>query len=210
MQASYNYQLHEKENLSLKAQNEHQKVWLLSILLSLISVIAFIAFYILYNKQQRAQWKERVRKLETLKEEQYKKSISFIQANELKIQELENKLQANIIQNASMKQLLQAQKEQLHQAHDIGEIKAEDWQELQTNIDATFKKFSARLYSLYPLSAIELKICLLIKADINTSNIALLTGRTKSAITSARKKLYEKIYGKKESPEKWDQFIQSL
>lgn len=240
MQASYNYQLHEKENLSLKAQNEHQKVWLLSILLSLISVIAFIAFYILYNKQQRAQWKERVKKLETLKEEQYKKSISFIQANELKIQELENKLQANIIQNASMKQLLQAQKEQLqcvnnqveadqkeqetaiiafrqsdiylkfHQAHDIGEIKAEDWQELQTNIDATFKKFSARLYSLYPLSAIELKICLLIKADINTSNIALLTGRTKSAITSARKKLYEKIYGKKESPEKWDQFIQSL
>lgn len=57
MQASYNYQLHEKENLSLKAQNEHQKVWLLSILLSLISVIAFIAFisYTINNKEHNGK-----------------------------------------------------------------------------------------------------------------------------------------------------------
>lgn len=240
MQTLYNYQLREKENLSLKAQNERQKVWLLSVLLLLISVTTFITFYVLYSRQQRAQWKERLKKIEVLKEEQYKKSALFIKDNEQKIQELETKLQANITQNTTMKQLLQAQKEQLlclnkqieadrqeretaiiafrqsniylkfHQANDFKDIQEEDWHELQKIIDTTFKKFIAHLYSLYSMSDIELKICLLIKADISTSNIARLTGRTKSAITSARKKLYEKVYGKKEGPEKWDQFIQSL
>lgn len=49
-----------------------------------------------------------------------------------------------------------------------------------------------------------------IKADISTSNIALLTGRTKSTITSARKKLYEKVYGQKGDAKMWDDLILSL
>lgn len=240
MQTLYNCQLYEKENLILKTQNEQQKVGLLSIILLLITVTAFISIYILYNKQQRAQWKERLRKLEELKEEQYKKSPLFIKANKEKIQELETKQQSNIPQNTSIEELIQAEKDKLlclnnqieaerreqekaiiafresniylkfHLAHDYTELNEEDWKELQRSIDATFKKFSSRLYSLYPLSEIEFKICLLIKIGISVTNIALLTGRTKPTITSARRKMYEKVYKKKEAPEMWDQFILSL
>ena len=60
------------------------------------------------------------------------------------------------------------------------------------------------------MSDIELQICLLLKANISTTGIAQLTGRSKSAIVSARKKLYEKVHNEKGKPEQWDAFIVSL
>ena len=84
-----------------------------------------------------------------------------------------------------------------HQAADFSELSETDWQELQRTIDETFNRFTARLYALSPLSERELRICLLVKAEIQPTGIAQLTGRVKSTITSARKNLFEKLCGKK-------------
>lgn len=86
----------------------------------------------------------------------------------------------------------------------------EDWDILQTHIDNCYKDFTTRLRALYPISEIELQICLLLKTNITTTGIAQLTGRSKSAIVSARKKLYEKIHNKPGKPEEWDAFIASF
>ena len=83
----------------------------------------------------------------------------------------------------------------------------EDWDALQSQIDNCYKDFTTRLRALYPISEIELQICLLLKANITTTGIAQLTGRSKSAIVSARKKLYEKIHNEPGKPEEWDAFI---
>ena len=86
----------------------------------------------------------------------------------------------------------------------------EDWDTLQNHIDNCYKDFTTRLRALYPISEIELQICLLLKTNITTTGIAQLTGRSKSAIVSARKKLYEKIHNKSGKPEEWDAFIASF
>lgn len=86
----------------------------------------------------------------------------------------------------------------------------DDWQTLQIQIDSCYKGFTSRLRVLYPVSDIEMQICLLLKANLTTTGIAKLTGRSKSAIVSARKNLYEKIYGEKGKPEQWDTFIASF
>lgn len=95
-------------------------------------------------------------------------------------------------------------------ANDNKPIDAQDWEMLRIKVDRCYKDFTARLQAIYPVSDIEMKICLLLKIGINVTGIAQLTRRTKSAIVSARKKLYEKTHGEVGKPEQWDKIIQSL
>ena len=99
-----------------------------------------------------------------------------------------------------------------HLAANDGEqrISSEDWEALRIAVDQCYNKFSVRIRSLYPISNMELKVCLLLKIGISITGIALLCGRTKSAIVSVRKRLYEKTYQQKGKPEQWDEFILSL
>lgn len=240
IQALYDYQLRERDNSRLLAENAQQKMWNLSMLSILVVSAIFIYIYMQNNKYKKIMLKNRMKELERQKEEQYRKSSQFIEENKSKIQELEIKLQEHTEVNNSMQELLQTQKEQIlrmnsaieadqqeqevaslaflqsdiynkfHQAIDFKSLDDSDWLELRKAIDSTYPNFTSRLYTLYPLSKIELEICLLIKANISTSAIAALTGRSKSAITSSRKKLYEKIYGVKGTPDMWDHFILSF
>lgn len=89
-------------------------------------------------------------------------------------------------------------------------IEAKDWEILRIKTDRCYKDFTARLQAIYPVTDIEMKICLLLKIKISVTVISLLTGRSKSAIVSARKKLYEKTHGETGKPEQWDAFILSL
>lgn len=89
-------------------------------------------------------------------------------------------------------------------------VNSQDWEVLRIEINRYYKDFTARLQAIYPVSDIEMKICLLLKIGINVTGIATLTGRSKSAIVSARKKLYEKTHGETGKPEQWDKIIQSL
>lgn len=101
--------------------------------------------------------------------------------------------------------------EHIHQLADgSSAMRDGDWGKLSAAIDETYNGFTGRLYVLHPFSPIEIKICLLLKARISVTGIAFITGRSKSAITSARKKMYEKIYGQAGKPEQWDAFIESF
>ena len=86
-------------------------------------------------------------------------------------------------------------------------ITNDDWDALQEAVDNTYNLFTQRLNALYPISEIEKRICLLIKISIPIKDIPYLVSRSKQAVTSARKRLYEKIYGESCAPETFDAFI---
>ena len=92
----------------------------------------------------------------------------------------------------------------------VVEIQPEDWEELQAAVDACYRNFTDRLRRVYPLSEMELKICLLLKVEIANNGIARIVGRSTSAIVSARKSLYEKFHGEKGSAQQWDDFIRKM
>lgn len=190
MQSLYNYQLREKANNKLIADNVRQRFW--NIIISLILVIISLIFIVYYmqTKQRKKQLQHSLKEIEKLEH--------TIKLNNQECQSRIAKFKQSEIYN------------KFHTIASFEELKEEDWIELQDEINATYKNFTSRLYTLYPISKIELRICLLIKADISTSNIALLTGRTKSTITSARKKMYEKVYGQKGDAKMWDDLILSL
>lgn len=76
--------------------------------------------------------------------------------------------------------------------------------------ESCLPKFVENLYSLYDISNQELLVCLLLKLEIKPSYICVLLGTTISSISKIRSRLYQKVFHKKESAEKWDSFILSL
>ncbi len=90
-------------------------------------------------------------------------------------------------------------------------ITQKDWEVLATAINRTYNNFTERLRNLYPdISTHELRICMLIKIGIPPMGIAKLTTHSKQAITSSRKKLYQKTHNQPGSPDLWDNFIQKF
>lgn len=86
-------------------------------------------------------------------------------------------------------------------------LSSKDWEILRAKIDTCYNNFTGRLQSIYPVSDIDIKICLLLKINITVTGISTILGRSKSAIVSARKKMYYKVHGEAGKPEQWDNFI---
>ena len=239
-QATYNYQLRERENNQLKLKNAEQRTLILVYLLAGLLITGAGTAYLFYLRNLRRKQNERLKELERQREEQLRRSKEYIEHNNALIQELEKQLASTSDENLQMKQLLQIQQEQLrqrniqaeaemreqelavqsfhqsdiyikfHQAEDFSGLSEADWLVLQQAIDRTFNSFTNRLYALSTLDERELRICLLVKAEIQPAGIARLMGRAKSTITSARKNLFEKLCGKKGSAEDFDRFIQGF
>ena len=239
-QSTYNYRLRERENNQLKLKNAEQRTLILVYLLAGVLITGGGTVYLLHLRTSRQKQNERIKELERQQEEQYTRSRAYIEQNNAIIRQLETRLASTSADNTQMRERLQTQQEQLrqrniraeaemrqqelalhtfrqsdiyirfHQAADFSELSETDWQELQRTIDETFNRFTARLYALSPLNERELRICLLVKAEIQPTGIAQLTGRVKSTITSARKNLFEKLCGKKGSAEDFDRFIRAF
>lgn len=90
-------------------------------------------------------------------------------------------------------------------------LEEEDWVALQEELDGKYNNFTARLYELYPrLSQMEVRICYLIKIAISVTQMAFLLGRSKSSISTARTRLYKKLFTVDGKPEELDSFIADL
>lgn len=89
-------------------------------------------------------------------------------------------------------------------------ISSSDWQELKKEIDEAYNQFSQRLQELYPVTDIELKVCLLLKIGLSPLQIAIITIRSKQAISSIRKRLYKKLFNDDGNTEQLDSFIRNF
>ncbi len=96
-------------------------------------------------------------------------------------------------------------------AHDTAiKITENEWHALQEAVDNTYNNFTKRLNALYPASQTEERICLLIKIAVPPTGIARLVSLSKQGVTSARKRLYEKIHGESGTPEALDDLIRGF
>ena len=91
-----------------------------------------------------------------------------------------------------------------------GNIKPVEWQQLEQQLKSVYPRFSSSLYGLYNLSPAEYQMCLLLKIRTSPAEIAAVLKRDKSTISTMRRRLYKKVFGKEGSGKDWDEFIQSL
>ena len=89
-------------------------------------------------------------------------------------------------------------------------IKPDEWKELDGRLKAVYPRFSSSLYGLYNLTPIEYKMCMLLKIRTAPVEIATVLNKDKSSVSSMRRRLYRKVFGKDGSGKDWDEFILSL
>lgn len=175
--------------------------------------------FIMMNEKRIESIKEKLRNIEYQKDEMEK----GLQESEKELLELTNKQikTKQKIQTLSEEAFRTSQvyKDFYHVAgmphsesiSDKKKLTLGDWEELTRALDRTYNNFTERLIEFYPnISTHEIRICMLLKMGIPPISIADLTARSKQAINSSRKKLYERTHNQTGTPDLWDKFIQKF
>ena len=236
MTSLYNYQKRETENLRLKGENDRMQIRIYRIL-SLFGLGLSITLLFIYRLKERLA--RQFEALQREKQEQYERSFQYVEANNVKLNELGTLLSKDHEDTNSLlhvrKELLQVTNEQIqlrrterdllesdlrhsdiymkfHSTNEADQIiREEDWNALRKELDKTYNNFTNRLYQLYSgMSLIELRICYLIKISVKVTDMAKILGRSKPSVSSSRKRLYKKIKGEDGTPNELDELIAGL
>ncbi len=89
-------------------------------------------------------------------------------------------------------------------------VSEEEWNEIDERFKSVYPRFTSTLLKLHDMSQVEYRVCLLLKLNISPSVIADVLYKDKSSISSIRRRLYTKVFGKKGASKDWDEFILSL
>ena len=84
-----------------------------------------------------------------------------------------------------------------------------DWSEIVATVEKYYPQIAGIRFN-DKISDLDYKICVLIKAKMNLYGIMVLTGKNNSYLSTARKRLFEKIHHTKGSAKDFDNYIQQL
>lgn len=227
----YNYHKKEYENERLRVDNLVKNFILGGVVI--LYIVLSISTFIIY-KRRKSRITEKLKRIQAIQAEQYRKSRTYIEENNRKIQELELCLAGNqrelesykkrlLSQNAIAKADLSEHERAmmeiknapirmlvLRKAECMQILSEEDWIEVENTICCNYLDFKERLFTLHHFSKQEYRVTLLLKLQIELVHIATLTAHTKAAITQTRTRLYKKCFGTKGSADQWDEFVNSL
>lgn len=237
--ALFNYRLWERENQRLMKTMTKTK----TIAAGAIGLLLLSGFTMLFlherNKRKHIAQLLRMERMKEVQEQQYKRSLAYMEENEKKMKELEEQMEkagqentllrktiqklkyANELASIQILEHQQADKQVksssiyqriqflLNNKESIG-MNDEIWKELEEVVEQAYSGFLKRVEDLCPLNWQERNLCLLLKAGFSPSNIAILTAHSKQSISSTRSRLYERSFLEKGTPSQWDEFILSI
>ena len=238
--ALYNYHRTEEMNRQLEQRNRRQRGWLYGIVSAALLAACATAVWLRQKKHEAALQRQKIRNLEAeqyRRSEAYRaesrRQLAELEAQLCKAEKDKDTARRELLETRHALLELSAAKERIEQqergllvsqlhrssvyaffhkaAHEEVRITAENWQELRAAIDAAYDDFTGRLYSLCPnLSEMELHICWLIKIQLSPKDMAQVVGRSQSAVSMARTRLYKKIHQKEGTTSDFDKFIADL
>lgn len=85
-----------------------------------------------------------------------------------------------------------------------------DWQEVRERLKGVYPGFVGQLRGLYPMSELEMQVCMLTKLRIPPTDMASVLARDVSTISTVRSRLYGKVFGRKGGAREWDEFVLSI
>lgn len=238
--ALYNYHRTEEMNRQLEQRNRRQRGWLYGIVSAALLAACATAVWLRQKKHEAALQRQKIRNLEAeqyRRSEAYRaesrRQLAELEAQLCKAEKDKDTARRELLETRHALLELSAAKDRIEQqergllvsqlhrssvyaffhkaAHEEIRITAENWQELRAAIDAAYDDFTGRLYSLCPnLSEMELHICWLIKIQLSPKDMAQVVGRSQSAVSMARTRLYKKIHQKEGTTSDFDKFITDL
>ena len=86
----------------------------------------------------------------------------------------------------------------------------EEWLLLIEQTNKIFNHLFERLSIFTQMSEMEKRICCLVMFEADLPRMALMLSRSKSAVSATRRRLYEKITGKKGSAPQFEEFLRNF
>lgn len=237
--ALFNYRLREQENQRLTKTMTKTK----TIAAGAIGLLLLSGFTMLFlherNKRKQIVQQLHMERMKEVQEQQYKRSLAYMEENEKKMKELEEQMEKAGQENTQLRKTIQ----KLKYANELASIQMQEhqqadkqvksssiyqriqillnnkesigmndkiWKELEEVVEQAHNGFLKRVEDLCPLNWQERNLCLLLKAGFSPSNIAILTAHSKQSISSTRSRLYERTFIEKGTPSQWDEFILSI
>ena len=180
LQVQAMYDCTRSEQIAHQKEQEADRYKIFSAL-SAILILLFVIAYI-HNRYEKQRLRDRIRLLSgyAVNKNLYDSPIA---------QHFRELLKANPYQNPSMN----------------------DWKELAAIIESEIPNFREKLQTdSHHLSDAEFDICMLIKIQIPSSDIARLKQIVPSYVTQIRKNIYQRLFAKKGRANELDEYIMSL
>ena len=193
MHAAYNYQKHEREASRLRESNARMRLWLM-----LGAFFLVVSFGILLLARIRHAYRRKLERSTMSKVEILRLS------HEQGLPEKE-KAKSSIEGSAIYRTIGQYISE-----GKVGGLSENDWEELDQLVNSAYPNFKKKLNELVSLNEQDYRICLLTKINVKPIHIAQLTAHSPEAISSSRRRLYQKCTNKKGKPQDWDEIIHLL
>ncbi len=180
LQVQAMYDYTRSEQIAHQKEQEADRYKIFSAL-SAILILLFVIAYI-HNRDEKQRLRDRIRLLSgyAVNKNLYDSPIA---------QHFRELLKANPYQNPSMN----------------------DWKELAALIESVIPNFREKLQTdSHQLSDAEFDICMLVKIQIPSSDIARLKQIVPSYVTQIRKNIYQRLFAKKGRANELDEYIMSL
>ncbi len=195
MNSLYNYQIREKENVRLKTEKEKSQKLIVILTVGIIFATTLAIIIIMYAKEKRRALHYKLEKYEQIIKEYETIPSVEKQARQETINSTDILRRIHHILNAPER---------------TERLTDNEWNELRKTINTIYKDFDEKLQDLCRMSRQEYQVCLLLKAGISQVDIAYLLIKSESAISSIRRRLHERAFGKVKNAKEWDDFIHSL
>lgn len=190
----YNYNLIEKENVQLKEEARLHGIFIRVFVFVLVLIVVLVVFGVKYGRERSVKLKFILETIKLQKEKSKREqSLKEVQLSRLK----DSDIYVHILQ------LTKAQNGKKRLTDD-------EWALLDKTINEIFPDFCKELDKLCKMSSQDYRMCLLLKAGIQLSDIAAFLNITPSGIGSSRTKLYQRAYHIKRPAKEWDEVIASL
>ena len=230
IQSLYNYQLVEKDRLFHEMESRKKTTYLYLLSVAFISILIAAVFY--YLRRKRIS-KERMNKALLIQEQKHRQSRKYVEEKEDEIRRLKDaydretdKLKKELL--AARQQMANKDIEQLKQMRTLQKEKKEEfkkspllqsfttdgkpthknWAELETWMELIYPEMIPYLKKEIPnISDEKLKVCYLLMIGLKGKRMSELLNVSQSAISQAKKRLYEDLGNKGRGAAEFDIFL---
>ena len=193
MHAAYNYQKHEREASRLRESNARMRLWLMLGAFFLVVSFGILLLARIRHAYRRKLERSTMSKVEILR-------LSHEQGLPEK-EKAQAAIEGSVIYRTIGQHISEGK---------VGGLSENDWEELHQLVNSAYPNFKKKLNELVSLNEQDYRICLLTKINVKPINIAQLTAHSPEAISSSRRRLYQKCTNKKGKPQDWDEIIHLL
>lgn len=195
MNAAYNYNKKEKENMKLRTQKSTYRSGLVAAVGICLFLAVALTLSVRYSRQRHQFMKLKLAHYQQIADGKSRTEAATIRKEQ---------------DNVTCSEIYKTIRRRLNAPTDNKRLDDNEWQQLSDMLEGIYPLFHKRLFDLCKLNEHEYHVTLLIKVGLPPSAIATLTFHSRESVTATRRRLYEKAFGKKGTPKEWDDIIMSL